>query len=112
MALFMVMGIGIANASAANSLKEGTVGFNVDAVNNSDSFVISGKYFVLRDLAVPAGIGFGAKGTDLGIGVGIRKYLKLNDFAPFTGAGLFNSTTKDGDQKDICILGEFGAECF
>jgi hypothetical protein len=75
------------------------------------------KYFVLRNLAVLAGFGFGAKGgdakgTDLGIGVGIRKYLKLDDFAPFAGAGLFYSTTKDGDQKDMSILGEFGAEYF
>jgi hypothetical protein len=117
MVLFMVMGIGIANASAANSLKEGTVGFNVDAVNNGDSFLISGRYFVLRDLAVLAGFGFGAKGgdakgTDLGIGVGIRKYLKLDDFAPFAGASLFYSTTKDGDQKNMSIPGEFVAEYF
>ena len=63
-ALAMVMGIGIASASAANSLKEGTIGFNVDALNSNNSFVISGKYFVLKDFAVLAGFGFGAKGGD------------------------------------------------
>jgi len=85
--LAMVMGIEIASASAANSLQQGTIGFNVDALNSNDSFVISGKYFVLKDIAVLAGFDFsasggGAKGTDLGIGVGARKYLKIDDFAP------------------------------
>ena len=60
--LAMVMGMGIASASAANSLKEGTIGFNVDALSSNDSFVISGKYFVLKDVVVLAGFGFGAKG--------------------------------------------------
>jgi len=116
-ALAMVMGIGIASASAANSLKEGTIGFNVDALNSNNSFVISGKYFVLKDFAVLAGFGFGAKGgdangTDLGISVGARKYLKIDDFAPFAGGSIFYSNTKDGDQKDMSIIGEFGAEYF
>ena len=85
--LAMVMGIEIASASAANSLQQGTIGFNVDALNSNDSFVISGKYFVLKDIAVLAGFDFSAKGgdangTDLGIGVGARKYLKIDGFAP------------------------------
>jgi hypothetical protein len=86
-ALAMVMGIEIASASAANSLQQGTIGFNVDPLNSNDSFVISGKYFVLKDIAVLAGFDFSAKGgdangTDLGIGVGARKYLKIDGFAP------------------------------
>jgi len=81
--LAMVMGIEIASASAANSLQQGTIGFNVHPLNSNDSFVISGKYFVLKDIAVLAGFDFSAKGgdangTDLGIGVGARKYLKIN----------------------------------
>lgn len=116
-ALAMVMGIGIASASAANSLKEGTIGFNVDALNSNDIFVITGKYFILKDVAVLAGFGFGAKGgdakgTDLGISVGARKYLKIDDFAPFAGGSFFYSNTKDGDQKDMSIMAEFGAEYF
>ena len=116
-ALAMVMCIGIASASAANSLKEGTIGFNVDALNSNDSFVISGKYFVLKDVAVLAGFGFGVKGgdangTDLGIGIGARKYLKIDDFAPFVGGSFFYSNTKDGDQKNMSIMAEFGAEYF
>jgi hypothetical protein len=109
-ALAVVMGIGSGSASAANSLKEGTFGFNVDALNSSDSFVIFGKYFILKDVAVLAGFGFGAKGgdaegTDVGIGVGARKYLKVDDFAPFAEASLYYSKTRDGDQKDMSILG-------
>ena len=116
-AMAMIMGIGIGSASAANSLQKGTMGFNINAVNSSDSFVITGKYFVLKDLAVLAGFGFGAKGgdakgTDLGIGAGVRKYLKIDDFAPFAGGSILYSKTRDGDQKDMSIMAEFGAEYF
>jgi hypothetical protein len=116
-ALAMVLGIGIGNASAANSLQAGTFGFNVDAFNSNDSFVISAKYLILKDLAVLAGFGFGAKGgdadgTDVGIGGGVRKYLTIEDFAPFVGGTIFYSRTRDGDQKDMSVMGEFGAEYF
>jgi hypothetical protein len=79
--------------------------------------VISGKDFVLKDVAVLAGFGFGAqggdaKGTDLGIGAGARKYLEIDDFAPFAGGSIFYSKTRDGNQKDMSIMGEFGAEYF
>jgi hypothetical protein len=113
----MVLGIGIGGASAANSLQQGTIGFNINAVNSSNDFVITGKYFVLKDLAVLAGFGFGikggdAEGTDFGIGAGIRKYLKTDDFAPFVGGSIFYTTTQDGDREDLSILAEFGAEYF
>lgn len=113
----MVMGIGIGSASAANSLQQGTIGFNIKAVNSSNDFVLTGKYFVLKDLAVLAGFGFGAKGgdaegTDFGIGAGLRKYLKTDDFAPFVGGSIFYSTTQDGDQEDLSVMAEFGAEYF
>jgi hypothetical protein len=66
---------------------------------------------------VLAVFGFGskggdAKGTDLGIGVGARKYLKIDDFASFAGDSLFYSNTQDGNQKDMSIMGEIGAEYF
>lgn len=113
----MVMGISIGSASATNSLKAGTIGINVDAFNSNDSFIITGKYFVLKDLAILAGFGFGAKGgdakgTDLGIGGGVRKYLKVDDFAPFVGGSIFYTKTQDGDQKDLSVMAEFGAEYF
>jgi hypothetical protein len=113
------------NASAANSLKQGTLGFNVDVNNNSfglngdvdNNFVLTGKFFVLNDFAVLAGFGMGirgadAKGVDLGITVGARKYLKVDDFAPFIGGSFFYSQTRDGDVKDFSLLGEAGAEYF
>jgi hypothetical protein len=116
-AMVMVMGISIGSASAANSLQQGTIGFNINAVNNNNDFVITGKYFALKDLAVLGAFGFGAKGgdasgTDFGIGAGVRKYLKTDDFAPFVGGNIFYSTTKDGDQKDFSLIAEFGAEYF
>jgi hypothetical protein len=115
--LAMVAGIGIGSASAANSLQQGTIGFNINAVNSNDDFVLTGKYFVLKDLAILAGFGFGikggdAEGTDFGIGGGIRKYLKTDDFTPFVGGGIFYKDTRDGDQTDISIFAEFGAEYF
>jgi hypothetical protein len=113
-ALVMIMGIGIGSASAANSLKQGTIGMNVDV---NESFVLTGKFMVMNDLAVLAAFGVdkrGAddKGTDVGIGGGARKYLKTDDFAPFVGGTLFYSETRDGDQKDLSLMGEFGAEYF
>jgi hypothetical protein len=113
------------NAVAANSLKQGPLGFNVDINNNSfglnsdvdNNFVLTGKFFVLNDLAVLAGFGMGirgadAKGVDLGITAGARKYLKVDDFAPFIGGAFFYSTTQDGDAKDFSLLGEAGVEYF
>ncbi len=113
------------NASAANSLKQGTLGFNVDVNNNffglnsdvDNNFILTGKFFVVNDFAVLAGFGIGirgadAKGVDLGITAGARKYLKVDDFAPFVGGEFIYSTTQDGDAKDFSLLGEAGAEYF
>ena len=110
----MIVGIGIGAASAANSLKQGSAGLSVDV---NDDFIISGRFFVMDDVAVLAGLGFGVKGgdadgTDFGILVGARKYLKVDDFAPFVGGTLFYSTTQDGDDKDLSVLGVLGAEYF
>jgi hypothetical protein len=113
------------SASAANSLKQGTMGFNVDVNNNAfglnsdvdNNFVLTGKYFIANDLAVLAGFGIGirgadAKGVDLGLTAGARKYLRLDDFAPFVGGEFFYSSTRDGDAKDFSLLGEAGVEYF
>lgn len=110
----MILGLGIGSASAANSLKQGSAAINV---NVSDDFVLWGKYFVMKDLAVLAGFGVGAKGgdaegTDVGFGGGVRKYLAMDDFAPFVGGSFLYSRTRDGDQKYWNIMGEFGAEYF
>jgi hypothetical protein len=57
---------------------------------------------------VLAGFGFGAKdgdanGADFGISAGLRKYLKIDDFAPLAGGSIFYSTTQEGDQKDMSM---------
>jgi len=114
LALVMVMGIGIGSASAANSLKQGTFGMNVDV---NEDFVLTGKFLIMNDLAVLAAFGIGIKGadgdgTDVGVGGGVRKYLKVDDFAPFVGGTLFYRTTDDGDVKNLSLMAEFGAEYF
>ena len=110
----MILSIGVGSASAVNSLKQGTVGLNV---NVNDDFLLSGKYFIMKDVAVLAGLGIGikggdAKGTDIGLGAGARKYLKTDDFAPFVGGFLLYSSTRDSNQKTLSLMGEFGAEYF
>jgi len=114
LAVAMIIGIGIGSASAANGLKQGQVGMSVD-VNND--FILSGRYFVMNDLAIIGQFGFGVKGedgegTDFGIGGGVRKYLKIDDLAPFVGGTIFYRTTEDGDVNNLAVLGEFGAEYF
>ena len=114
LALIAAIGFGTGTASAANSIRQGAFGFNVDV---NDDFILTGKYFVTKDIAVLAGFGLGikggdAKGTDIAIAGGARKYLKVDDFAPFVGGTLFYSSTKDGDQKSFSLMGEFGAEYF
>jgi hypothetical protein len=110
----MVMGIGIGSASAAYSMKAGSAGINVDV---SDNPMITGKVFVMPSLAILAGFGLGVNGgdtsgTDFGVMVGARKYLKMEDFAPFVGATVLYSSAQKGDQKEMDLLGEAGAEYF
>lgn len=112
--LVMLMGFGIGSALAANSLKAGTIGLNADV---NDDFVITGKYFLADNLALLAGFGFGAmggdaSGTDIGLLVGVRKYLKADDFAPFAGGRFEYRSTLDSNQKDLVLMAEAGAECF
>lgn len=110
----VMTGVFAANASAANGLKEGAAAFGV---NVNDDFVLSGRYFLSNDLALLALFGFGLKGgdasgTDAGIGIGIRKYLSTEDFAPFVGGVASYRTTQDDNLKEASILAVFGAEYF
>jgi hypothetical protein len=114
LAAALFMGIGIQNASAANSLTQGTFGLNVE-VNSTP--MISGKYMLANDLAILAGFGLGIrgaddKGTDILIGVGAHKYLKVADFAPFVGGRIGYASTKDSNVKSFIIQAEGGAEAF
>ena len=106
------------SALAANSLVKGTLGLNVPVQNNqTDNFMINGKYLVTNDLAVLAGFGLrvaggDAKGTDIGLSGGIRKYLKTDDFAPFVGGRLIYTSTNDSNTTDLSLMAEAGAEYF
>jgi hypothetical protein len=113
-------------ASAANSLKAGSMALNLTATGgetpvnsnlSNDMFIVQGKYFLQKDLAILAGVGLGvngsdAKGTDFGIRAGTRKYLKTNDFAPFFGGFFGYSSTNDSNTKSLQLMAEFGAEYF
>jgi hypothetical protein len=112
--VMIAFGFGLGSAWAANSLKAGSGGLSAGV---DEDFVISGRYFLQDDLAVLADLGIGikggdAEGIDLGIGGGVRKYLTTEDFAPFVGGSLFYRTTQDGDQTELSLLGNFGAEFF
>ena len=126
-----VLALAAGNASAANSLNTGTMGLNVgfsDAtslgnIGTPASFMINGRYFTGKDVAVMAGIGLSindsgaannAKNTDVGFMVGIRKYMKTEDFAPFVGGRFQYMSTRQGgnDLTDLYFGVEAGAEYF
>lgn len=110
----LFLGIGIQNASADNGLKKGNFALGVDT---GTDMIIHGKYFLATDLALTAGLGFGikggdAKGTDIAIEVGARKYMAVADFAPFLGGVLSYASTKDSNLTDFALYAEGGAEYF
>ncbi len=114
LAAAMFVGIGIQDASAENGLKKGTFALGVDT---SPNMIIHGKYLLASDLALTAGLGLGikggdAKGTDIAIEVGVRKYLMVADFAPFVGGVLSYASTKDSNLTDFALYAEGGAEYF
>jgi len=123
----MVLGIGSAFAATTTgtSLKAGTFGFNVgfgdSSLGNTGVIMISGKYFLANDVALIAGLGFQASSGDqdanyFGISAGVRKYLRIDEFAPFV-EGRFSYINEnidvdniDRDTFDVSAL--FGAEYF
>ncbi|HTN94065.1 MAG TPA: outer membrane beta-barrel protein [Gallionella sp.] len=132
-ALVLVMAAG--DALAANSLNTGAIGLNVGftgatALGNSSTpatFMINGRYFVAKDVAVAAGLGLSindsgapsnSKSTDVGFMAGIRKYLKTDDLAPFVGGRFQYLSTQQGfggganDVTDFALVAEAGAEYF
>lgn len=100
---------------AANSLENGTVGLNV---TTTDNFIVKGKYFIAKDMALLAGLGLriqggdNNKGTDIGFLAGVRKYLKTDDFAPFVGGRFDYSSTSDSTVNNMGLTAEAGAEYF
>lgn len=126
LALAMVAG----GASAAGNRSDagpaaGDIGINVPigTATTSTDFVLNGKYFVAKDMAVLAGVGMqmiddGAatnnKSTSIGFTGGIRKYLKTDELAPFVGGLIqYVSTKPAGTDTTLFGLGvEGGAEYF
>ena len=126
--LGMVAVTGIGNASAAGtgtSLKAGTFGFNVgfgdSSLGSTGVVMISGKYFLQSDVALIAGIGLQTSSGDLnadffGISGGVRKYLRIDELAPFV-EGRFSYVTErisseNIDKDTFDISAGFGAEYF
>jgi hypothetical protein len=117
----MISGLAVGSASAAdNSLKQGTAGISVGVDNHTDFdvFVISGRYFFQHDLAAILEFGYRNQSGDvsgrfLGLGVGVRKYLKTADFAPFV-EGRIKYETQDiaGDTDTLELAVNAGAEYF
>ena len=124
LSVVIIMGVGVGNALADNSLTDGTIGISVgfgDSVFgdiNESIIDITGKYLITNDIALLAGFGFethsgDADGSYLGLTVGVRKYLKTDDFALFID-GKLSYITQDvaGDTDIIDISAGLGAEYF
>jgi hypothetical protein len=112
------------SASAANSLSSGTLGLSVPVVSTPAAGMpvnplISGKYFVAKDMAILGGFGFlsggpsGSTTTTFSVLAGVRKYMNTNDFAPFVG-GVFeySSTSGTPSSNAMALSAEAGAEYF
>ena len=128
-AVAVIMGLGIGSASAAgsNSLKSGTVGFNVgfgDSILGPTGVVtIGGKFFASDNLAIVGAFGFQESSGDLddkffSLSAGARYYLRTDDFSPFV-EGRFtyedentNVTGVRTDRTAFDLSALIGAECF
>lgn len=122
----IALAMAASSAYAANSLNEGTIGLTVPVIsgtavtnNNAANPLIAGKYMVGRDLAVLGGFGFvsggpsGGSVTTFTLMGGVRKYMKVDDFAPFAGAFLqYESTSSNPGSSAMTIAAEAGAEYF
>lgn len=119
------------SAYAANSLNAGAMGLTIALTDTGatpsttntapGNFIIGGKYFMAKDMALTAGLGLSIrggddKGTDIGFTVGMRKYLKTDDFAPFIGGRFGYASGGDsglGSKYSMIGIGaEAGAEYF
>lgn len=117
----MGMGFCLGNAFAeGNGLAAGSKSLGI-TVNNDT--IITGKLGLSRDLALLLGIGLrtsnentpiGNKGTELQVEAGLRKYLKVADFAPFAEAGLqiISDTGGDTERSGFGVFANVGAEYF
>jgi hypothetical protein len=120
----LALALAAGSASAANSMSSGTLGLNVPVYTATVAGMpvnplISGKYFVGKDMAILGGFGFlsggpsGSTTTTFSVLAGMRKYLNTNDFAPFVG-GVFEYTSTSGtpSSSGMSLAAEGGAEYF
>jgi Outer membrane protein beta-barrel domain len=130
--LALVLAVVAGNASAANSLNTGTMGLNASFTNSTaiggidtpSIYMINGRYFTSKDMAIEAGIGISINDsgqpnssthTDFGFLAGVRKYIKTEDLAPFIGGRIQYLSTRQNNNTDVTdwYFGvEAGAEYF
>ena len=113
----MVLTMSAGSVLAENSLHVGAMGLNITTTR--DDLLISGKYFIGKDMAILGGFGLGIaggtapnKGTDISLLAGARRYLKTSDFAPFVGGRFQYATTVDSTVTKVVIAAEAGVEYF
>jgi hypothetical protein len=130
--LALAMAAGTASAAGKGTdaaPSHGAFGLSVGVGNaiNPGDFVVGGRYFITKDMAILAGFGLqmndsgataNAKSTNFGLAGGFRKYLKTDDLAPFVGGQLLYVSTRQtnaGAGFDVSTFGlnaEVGAEYF
>ena len=130
----LALALAAGSASAAGSSagpSAGNFGLNVNLSANNQAtisptdFLVTGRYFLTKNMAVLAGLGLqsidtgaatNATYTDLGFMGGFRYYLKTDDVAPFIGGRLQYAKTRNtaaaADATDLAILVEAGAEYY
>lgn len=115
----MVAGLTVGTARAENSLQAGAIGFSAGI--GEDSLDLSGRYFLIEDLAILGGVGLMLQGGDLdrtyfNLAVGLRKYLTRDDFAFFVGGRVDYTKNNENEVEDdysrFNLLGNVGVEYF
>jgi len=128
--LLMALTIGNARAETATLPAQGSKGLNIalsrdTLANQPVDFMINGKIFIEKDLALMAGFGLnfidtGAAGnsnySSIGFKGGVRKYLKNEQLATFIGGNFQYVSTRDAtgtiDITGFRLVAEAGAEYF
>lgn len=126
----LALALAAGSAAAAGGTAQGNFGLNVPLSKETISgqpidFMLNGKYFIAKDMAVIAGFGLNiidtgaatnASYTAIGFKAGMRKYMKTDEFAPFIGGNFQYISTRDTtgatDISAIAIVAEAGAEYF
>jgi len=129
-AALVAIAIGNANAATATLPAPGSMGLNIalskeTLVNQPVDFMLNGKYFIEKNLALTAGFGINFIDTgaannsnysSIGFKGGVRKYLKTEELAPFIGGNFQYVSTRDttGTIKitGFRLVAEAGAEYF